>query len=400
MPTFAYRAKDQAGRVVIGRVDAESEQFAVRQIREEGYWVTSIKHAPAVEPVGLAEALNRAIIKPLFFRVKLRDKMVMFRELATMVGAGMTLIRSLDILAENTRSGRLKQILREIQPSIETGRPLSDQLARYPTVFTEMEVALVRAGEHGGMLETMLRGIADYLEYEMELRRTISRETFYPKAVIVVGLLVLGVLSYVARTFLGPAGSATSFAGPLLTSLLVLLGAVSVGGLSVRVLLQRPGFAKVWDHIKLAIPLIGPNVKKLAVAKTSKALAALYSAGVTLAEAVGPSGRSSGNSVIAEAFERCAGELQSGGKLSAALAPQGIMPDMVLQMIRTGEETGDLDGMLSKVAEYYEDEAKTAIRQMCVAILPISIVLLGLLVLYIMVQFYLGYFGAILGGAG
>jgi len=396
MPTFAYRAKDAAGRVVTGRVDADTEQVAVRQIREEGYWITELKSVPARARVGFAEALDRAIIKPLFFRVRLRDKMVMFRELATMVGAGMSIVRSLDILASNTRSARLKQVLTEIQPPIENGRPLSDQLARYPTVFTEMEVALVRAGERGGLLESMLRELADYLEYEMELRHTISRETFYPKAVVVVGLLVLGVLSYVARTFAGPAGGASGFAGPLLVGALWTIGGLAAAFLLMRILLQRPGFAKLWDYVKLAIPIIGPNVKKLAVSKAARALSALYRAGVTISEAVGPSGRASGNQVISEAFERCAPELQRGGKLSTALAAQNLMPNMVLQMIGTGEETGDLDGMLGKVSEYYEDEAKTAIHQMCVAILPISIILLALVVLYMLVQFYTGYFGSIM----
>jgi len=390
LPTFVYRAKDEAGHAVTGQIDAENEEFAVRQIREEGYWITSIKHVRAGAPTGFADALNKALIQPLFFRVKVHDKVIMFRELATMVGSGMTLIRSLDVLGQNTRSARLRRIIEEIQPSIQSGKPLSEQLRRYPTVFTEMEIAMVRAGEHGGMLDTMLRSIADYLEYEMELRRTISRETFYPKAVLVVAILVLGVLSVVPKVFLGAPSSYLSFAGSLLMFLLFGIGGVIVAGLAFRVLSQRPEFTEVWDHIKLAMPVIGPNVKKLAVAKASKALAALYSAGVTLSEAVGPAGRSSGNKVIEKAFERCEPELQRGGKLSSALAGHGLVPNMVLQMIATGEETGDLDGMLNKVSEYYEDEAKTAIHQMCIAIVPVSLILLGILVLYIAINFYVG----------
>lgn len=388
MPTFAYRVKDQEGRVVTGRVEVQSKQAAGCQIRDEGDWVIAMKTVPAVAPIAIVAAFNRVLIQPLFFRVNLRDKTVMFRELATMVGAGMSLVRALDILGTDTPAARLRQVPREMQPAVETGKPLSDQLARYPTISTEMEVALVRAGERGGLLESMLRGIADHLEYEMELRRTISRETFYPKLVVVLAMLLLALLAYLAWLMPSSPFSAMPWL-TLLLQILVEIGVVVVIALGLRVLLHRPFYGRLWDRIKLAIPGIGLNVQKLAVAKASKSLAALYRAGVTISEAVGPAGRSSGNCLIAEAFERCAGELRDGGRLSTALAERGLMPDLVLQMVATGEETGDLDGMWAKVAEYYEDEAKTAIRKMCQAILPISVILLAILVVYVVWQVWL-----------
>ena len=381
MPTFTYRAKDEQGRLVIGRVEAVDGQAAACQLRDDGFWVIAIRPVPAATGARLLRALDQGVIKPLFFRVKLRDKAVMFRELATMARAGVSLVRSLDVLGTDTPSARLRQVLREMQPAVETGEHLSDQLARYPTVFTEMEGALVRAGERGGLLESMLRGIAQYLEYEMELRHIISRETFYPKVVVVLAMLWLGLLAYLAWLMPNSPFAALPWFTLLLQILLEICAILAIA-LGLRVLLQRPFFARLWDRVKLAIPGIGPTVRKLALAKATRALAALYGAGVTISEAVEPAGRASGNCLIAEAFEGCAGDLRSGGSLSVALAARGLAPGLMLQMVRTGEETGDLDGMLGKVAEYSESDAKTAIHKMCQAILPVSTILLAVFVVY------------------
>ena len=387
MNRFLYKAKDRTGHDVSGALVAQSEEVAVARLQQAGYYVTEITPELRIAPPpGPPKALGR-----MFPGVTSGDLAVMFRELATMVGAGMSLVRALDVLERNTSKPRLRQAIRDAQRGVEHGEPLSLQLRRYEAIFPELAAATVEAAERSGHLDTMLRMVADYLEYEHELRQTIRRETLYPKIVFAVIILVLLILTGISVWQAGGSWFLTT------TTILVQLAAI-IGGvwLGMKLLSTSTYARQVWDGIKLHLPIIGKTVRRLVMSRFARALATMYEAGLSLPEGVRLSARACGNHYVASALEPCIHPMQRGMKLSEVLAGTGVVPNMVLQMVVTGEESGELGSTLNKVAEYCESEAKTSIHAMCVSILPIALIMLGLVVLLVAIRFYVGYVTSLL----
>ncbi|MFQ6132599.1 MAG: type II secretion system F family protein [Armatimonadota bacterium] len=388
MPVFEYQARDRSGGVVSGAVTAESEQMAVAQLHEAGYFVTNMAERPAPSEAAPSPAVRDVVFRP----VSTGDMAVAYRELATMINSGMTIVRSLDVLEQNTRNPRLRQALRRMQRGVQTGRPLSEQMMEHPAIFSEIAVALMQAGEKSGRLDDMLKQLAEYTEYQLEVEALIRRETLYPKIVAAVIVLVLIFLPLVNQIVHG---------GPWLWTAIaeLMLVGVLVAGLMLlpRIVLSSEYARATWDSIKLSLPIFGPIASRLALSRFSRALAALYEAGISPASALAPAGRASGNRAIAAAMHRVVPMLQGGRPLTEALAYTGMMSRTVMEMVRTGEESGELGSLLEKVAEYHEDEAKTGIHRVAVSILPIFLLIAGLIVLAIAVNFYVGMAGSILG---
>jgi type II secretory pathway component PulF len=377
-----YTAKDQAGQEVSGAVAAQSEQIAVAQLHQAGYFVTDIRPELRLAPrAGPPSTLQRA-----FHGVSSGDLAIMFREMATMIGAGMSMVRCLDVLEQNTSKPQLRAAIRSMQAGVERGEPLSAHLRHHDAIFPEISVATVEAAERSGRLDEMFRMLATYMEYEHEIRQTVRRETFYPKiiaAFIVIVLLVLIGLSV------------WQSGGSWFLAVVAILGLIGLGvsgtWLGLRMLSTSTYARQTWDAVKSSLPIIGKTVRRLAMSRFARALATMYEAGLSLPEGVRLSARACGNHYIAVSLDACVEHMRRGMKLSEALAATRVVPNTVLQMVVTGEESGQLGTTLSKVADYYEDEAKTAIHSMCVSILPVCLVVFGAIVLFMAIQFYLSY---------
>jgi type IV pilus assembly protein PilC len=395
MATFTFKAMDLAGVPARGEVDAVSKQAVADQLKERGLIVIDIAHKYRSKELNIE----------LFARVKGKDLAVATRQLSTMVSSGMTILRALYVLEAQTESKLLKESLQGVRQDVEAGLLLSDALERHPKVFSPLYVSMVRAGESGGVLEESLLRTADQLEKDASLRRQVRAAMIYPAVIITFALIVL--LALVA--FLIPVfeGVFKQFGGklPTLTKFMVtlshlvnkqwyvlLLGiAVSVGGF---IYFKRSDWGRPrWDAFKLRIPLkIGDVVQKVSIARWSRTLASLVSAGVPIMQAIDITGKTAGNAVIESSMTDVIASVKSGGTISAPLSKAKVFPPMVGHMVGVGEETGALDSMLAKIADFYEDEVDAAVKALTSILEPAMIIVVGGIVGVIVVSMYLPLF--------
>lgn len=328
----------------------------------------------------------------------LAEKVQFFRELATLVDAGMSLGMALATLEDRRTSLALKLATQEASRKVSSGERFSEVMARHPRVFSELNRALVAAGEQGGRLDDMLNLSADYLERELEFHQTLSRETFYPKLVAGAVLFIPLITRMVITAITGSVGRA------LAVGLVGLAWYTLIFGLPVVViylLVQRYGASRQGriglDRLKQRLPLVGPIVTRLSWARACRALAALYSAGVPINAAVQLSAKTAGNHAVGEVLLRAQRPLEEGKRLSEVLEQSGQIPALALSMLKTGEESGNIDVTMNKVADYFEAEASTSLKKLTMAIVPVAVLVFGVVVLFQLVAFYQGYFGALLG---
>jgi type II secretory pathway component PulF len=310
-----------------------------------------------------------------------------YRQFATLLRSGVPLIQALNALEQQTRHTRLKQILRECQATISNGAPLSQVMANYPAVFTTMQVELIRAGETGGMLETMCNRLADYLEREIEIRRKLSRESLYPKIVLSLAGIVYLIVKW-TRAGMGATGNAlvlekVKFAAIVAVTLAFLWWLA-------RFLNQFPAFGAAWDNVKMFIPGVGGVSRRYATARFCRALAALFAGGVNIVRAVEIAGRACGNRAIAQAMLDGVPLLMSGKGIAAVLEQSGVLSPIAVQMARTGESTGSLDEMLNRVADFLESEADMKAHRLATVMGVLAILVAAVIVLMIAIQAYTG----------
>lgn len=334
----------------------------------------------------------------MFYGARLAERVQLFRELATLVDSGMTIGMALSALEGRPWSLEQRLAVSDCARQTMQGKFFSQVMARHPKVFNELSQALVAAGERGGKLDSMLNRIADYLEQEQAFHQMLSRETFYPK------ILLLAVLFIPLGTQMIIAAISGSTGAALAVGLKGLLLYATVGGVPAVVLWQlhqrymaSESGRQVLDQMKLRIPLVGKVLLKSAWARLCRALGALYDAGVPLSEAVPLAARTAQNRAIERLLSATAPKLQQGIPLSEALATTGQVPPLAMSMLQTGEQTGQIDATLGKVADYYEAESYTATRQMTLAIVPVAVIIFGIVVLMQLVGFYGGYFGGMMG---
>jgi type IV pilus assembly protein PilC len=330
---------------------------------------------------------------------------IMTRQLSTMVSSGMTILRSLSVLESQTKSKLLKDTLAAVRGDVEAGLLLSDALERHPKIFNPLYVAMVKAGEAGGLLESSLLRVADQLEKDASLRRQVRAATIYPTLVITfaIGVMLalvaflIPVFQNVFKQFGGHLPTLTQFMVGMSSVIrhqwyLVLFVVVGVVFGFFKWKKSKMGRAQ-WDRIKLRIPLkIGDVVQKVALARWSRTLSSLTHAGVPIMQALEITGKTAGNAVVEESMAHVIDSVKSGGTISQPLKASRVFPPMVSQMVAVGEETGALDSMLSKVADFYEDEVDAAIKALTSILEPAMIILVGSIVGVIVISMYLPLF--------
>jgi type IV pilus assembly protein PilC len=395
MATYVFKAMDFAGAPARGEVDAESKQAVADQLKARGLVVLDIAD----------KAGSKEINIDLVRRVRPRDLTVMTRQLSTMVSSGMGILRALYVLEVQTQSKLLRETLVAVRKDVEAGLAMSDALERHPKVFNPLYVAMVRAGESGGLLESALLRVADQLEKDDSLRRQVKAAMVYPGVIITfAGLILVALVAFIVPVF---AKVFHDFHGklPAITQFTVALSDAMTGYwylfIAAAVALVV-GFQKwrksswgrpQWDAFRLRIPLkIGDTVQKVALARWSRTLSALFSAGVPILQAIEITGRTSGNVVVERAMDGVLESVKRGGTLAEPLKDSPVFPSMVTHMIGVGEETGAIDTMLSKVADFYEDEVDAAVKAMTSILEPAMILIVGGIVGFIVISMYLPMF--------
>jgi type IV pilus assembly protein PilC len=400
MTTFAFKAMDLAGSQMQGTVDAETKQAVSDQLKARGLVILDIAEKRGLRDLNLT----------LYERVTLSDLAIFSRQLATMVSSGMSILRALFILEEQTEKKKLKEILIQVRKDVEAGLPLSAALGRHAKVFGPLFTAMVRAGEIGGMLEDSLVRIADQLEKEDALRRQVKSAMVYPAVVTSVALIVMIVLVvYIVPVFAGVLTSLGTSASqrslPWMTQITVnlshavtgygwafLIGAGALAFFFHRWKTSTTGRPQ-WDAFRLKIPFqIGEIVQKISIARWARTLSGLTAAGVPLLEALDITGRTAGNAVVQKAMDDVITSVKSGGTISAPIARAAVFPMMVSHMVAVGESTGELDFMLSKIADFYEERVNAAVKALTSILEPVMIVFIGGMVGFIVIAMYLPLF--------
>jgi len=397
MASYTFKAVDLAGVPTRGELDAEDKQAVNSQLRSKGLIVLDIEENKNTD---VGDYLGR------FRRVKSQELTVATRQLATMIQSGMSLLRALYVLEEQARSDKFREAITAIRIDVEAGTSLSEALSRHPTIFNGLYVAMVEAGEAGGILEETLDRVADQLEKDDSLRRQIKAALMYP--ILISSFAVIVLLALVA--FLVPVFEKVfkDFGGhlPAITQVTVdfshfvthypylLLGAFAGIIFGFKKWKKSARGREQWDRFKLRIPWkIGGLVQKVALARFSRTFSALIGAGVPMLHAIDITGQTSGNFVIERAMEAVGESVRAGGSLTTPMrAEPSAFPTMVTQMIGVGEETGALEAMLSKIADFYEDEVAAGLKALTSILEPLMIILVGAIVGFIVIAMYMPMF--------
>jgi type IV pilus assembly protein PilC len=397
MATYAFKALDLAGSPTKGEIEAADKQTVASQLRSKGLIVVDIEEKAAA---GAGDLLAR------FKRVKADDLVIASRQLATMVQSGMSLLRALYVIEEQTESDKLREVWIEVRKDIEAGVALSDALKKHPDVFNELYVAMVQAGETGGILDQTLVRVATQLEKDAALRRQIKAAMIYPSLIGGFALIVLvalvaflvPVFEKIFEDFGGELPAITKFTvwlSHMITGRWYLMIAIVAGIVWLFRYWKKSDTGRFqWDRIKLKFPMkIGGIVQKVALARFSRTFSGLVAAGVPMLEAIDITGRTSGNKVIEMAMDDVRESVKRGGSLTAPMAavPEAF-PVMVTQMIGVGEETGALETMMSKVADFYEEQVEAAVKALTSILEPVMIVIVGSIVGFIVIAMYLPMF--------
>ncbi|WP_084103659.1 type II secretion system F family protein [Demequina sp. NBRC 110056] len=396
--TFSYVAVDASGKKVKDTVEGTSSQAVAAQLRAKGLTPLSVED-------GMATGLNRDIKIPgLSDKIGLKDIAVMSRQLATMIDSGLSLLRALIILVEQTENKALANVLSDVRNDVEVGRSLSAALAKHPQVFPPLMVNMVKAGEVGGFLDETLVALAENFEDEVKLRSKVKSAMTYPVVVLCIAIIAAtAMLLFIIPVF------ADMFSGlgaelPLPTQIMITLSDwLKVAIIPIIVLV----FVFLWwwgrhkndrwlreklDPLKLKAPVFGALVKKIALARFSRNLSAMLKAGVPILQALSIVGEASGNTVVEKATLDLQDAVRKGQSITSNMAGSAVFPPMVAQMMAVGEDTGALDTMLTKVADFYDQEVESTTEQLTSLIEPLLIMFVGIIVGGMVITMYLPMF--------
>jgi type IV pilus assembly protein PilC len=405
MPVFKYTGKTRAGVVQKGEVDANDRNTAIAVLRQKQILVTSIK----------PQAKQITIKLPGFGgKVKEREIVIFTRQLATMIDAGLPLVQCLDILSRQALNKHFGAVIGKIKTDVESGNSFADALRKHPAVFTEFFTNMVEAGEAGGILDTILGRLAVYMEKAQALKSRVKSAMIYPCAIISIAVLVIVFLMiYVIPVF---AEMFESFGGtlPAPTRLIMDLSAMTrayigyaIPIVAIAIYLFKRFYRtergkRLVDSLLLKAPVFGPLIQKVAVAKFTRTLGTLVSSGVPIIDGLQITARTAGNKVVEDAVLTIISSIKEGQTIAEPLGKQAIFPPMVVQMIEVGENSGALDTMLNKIADFYDEEVDTAVAGLTSLMEPALMVFLGITIGFVVVAMYLPIFkmaGAIEGGA-
>ena len=391
MPNFAYTVRDATGQMIPGTSEAENEDILRRRLTENNFTVVDIKQIKSTtKKVGG------------FGGVKATDLSVMCRQFSTMIDAGVTLVRCLSVLSEQATNPKLKAILNDIQNEVEGGNTLSRSLEKYPNVFDRLFCGLVNAGEVGGALEESLQRLSGFLEKDVELKRKVKSAMTYPMIIMCFAtLVVVGLMTFILPKFMGlfkdlgikdlpgPTAVLQSCSNFLLTKWYWALLFIVVFFISIKLFKKTKVGVRIFDRMKLKAPVFGKLNHKVCLARFSRTLSTLLSSGVGILQAMETVSGTVSNEIISDAILEARARIREGDKIGEPLARSGLFPPMVVQMITIGEESGSLDPMLAKVADFYEDEVEAALASLTSAIEPVLIVGLGGVVGFIVIALFL-----------
>ena len=399
--TFQYKVKDKSGKVVEGSLEAENAQLVVSKLRSMGYVPIEIQQSGGP---GLQKELK---LPGLSDRIKLKDVAVFSRQFATMINSGLSLLRSLNILAEQTESKALAEVVGQVRMDVEKGSSLSQAMSKHPKAFGRLYVSMVRAGEVGGALDSVLLRLADTIEKQVELRRKVKSAMTYPVVVaalvltIVAAMLLFvipmfeGIYKQLGGTLPAPTRVLISLSNFLRKLWYVAFAGIVGGAFAFRKWIASEEGRKQWDAIKLKVPVFGKLVRKTALARFSRTLSALVRSGVPILESLDIVAETAGNYVVATAVRETQAAVKRGDPLSRKLEDHPVFPPMVVQMMAVGEETGALDEMLDKIADFYDQEVEATVDALTSLIEPILIVVMGVCVGGMIISLYLPMFNII-----
>ena len=391
MPTYKYKTTIK-GQVQTGEIEAENEQGAISKLKQKNIAVTSVKKKFESDFLSNKKPITE------------RDIVIFTRQFSTMVDAGLPLVQCLEILGKQADNPAFGDIITKIKVDIESGSNLSDAMRKHPKVFNSLFCNLVEAGEAGGILDTILGRLANYIEKALALKKKVKSAMVYPSAIVTVAFVVVAFLMiFVIPTF------ATMFSsgGAELPGPTALVMSVSeffrnqwyfiVGGpilfffLFKKVYATERGNIEI-DRIFLKLPVMGMLIRKVSTAKFSRTLGTLLASGVPLIEGMDICARTAGNKIVEIAILNAIEAIKEGETIAAPLARENVFPPMVIQMIDVGESAGALDAMLSKIADFYDEEVDTAVEALTALLEPMLMVFLGIIVGFIVVAMYLPIF--------
>ena len=401
MPTFAYAGRTRTGQTVSGERSADTMDAAVAALRREQIQITKIDAVKAK-----SEARGKAAKKG-GVSVPAKNLAIFTRQFSVMIDAGLPLVQCLDILGKQEPHKGFSGVILKTREDVESGAALADAMKKHPKTFDALYSNMIAAGEAGGILDTILKRLATYIEKSVKLKGEVKSAMIYPIAVIVIAALVVGAILWkVIPTF------ATLFAGlgaqlPLPTRIVIALsdGLVAYGWILI-VIIGALGYAfsayyatengrRVFDRIFLKMPILGDILRKVAVARFCRTLSTLLSSGVPILDGLDITARTAGNAIIEDAIQTTRTGIERGETISGPLRETNVFPSMVVQMINVGETTGALDAMLSKIADFYEEEVDTAVAGLLTLMEPVMIAFLGVIVGGIVIAMYLPIFDLI-----
>jgi type IV pilus assembly protein PilC len=395
---YAYTGRDSSGKIVKGKLEGSSESAVVARMRTMG--LSPVAISEAAEGTGLNRDLNIGFQK----RVKTKDLAIASRQIATMIAAGLSLLRTLTIISEQTDNKRLAKAFVQVRADVEVGTSFSDAIAKQPDVFPPLMLNLVRAGEIGGFLEGSLESIATNYESEVKLNGKIKSAMTYPVIVLIIALIaVAAMLIFIVPVFSAMFKSLNAQL-PLPTEVLVVLsqGMVYIGPITVVAIIafsvwwqrnkNKTSVRKVVDPMKLRIPVFGELMKKVSIARLTRNLAMMMAAGVPILRSLTIVGAVANNWVVEQALTKVGESVRQGKSIAEPLAKEPLFPSMVTQMIAVGEDSGALEVMLRKVSEFYDQEVEAMTEQLTALIEPIMIAVIGVLVGGMIVALYMPIF--------
>ncbi len=391
MPNYSYTVRDATGQVIPGTSEAENEEILRKRLTENHFTVVDIKLIKGSQKrVGGKGG------------VKKTDLSVMCRQFSTMIDAGVTLVRCINVLAEQATNPKLKAILTDVQNEVESGNTLSKSLEKYPAVFDRLFIGLISAGEVGGALEESLQRLSQFLEKDVELRRKVKSAMTYPVIIMVFAtMVVLGLMTFVLPKFMslftdlgikelpGPTRILQACSNFMLAKWYWMIIFVVIFTVSIKLFMRTKIGRRLFDRIRLKAPVFGTLNHKIALSRFARTLSTLLSSGVGILQAMETVAGAVSNDIISDALLEARARIREGDKIGEPLARSKLFPPMVVQMVGIGEESGSLDPMLSKVADFYEDEVDAALASLTSAIEPVLIVGLGFVVGFIVISLFL-----------
>ncbi len=395
MAVFAFSGRTRTGQVINGEMEAPNREAVVAQLRRQQVLATSIK--PKARDIQIS-------IPGFGAKANEKDLAIITRQLATMIDAGLPLVQCLDILAQQQEKKLLKSTLQDIRQDVEGGSTFSAALKKHPKVFSGLYTNMVEAGEAGGILDTILNRLAAYIEKAMTLKKRVKTAMFYPATIVSVALVVVTfLLMYVIPTF------EQLFAGfgaslPLPTVIVLKLSnfvqayiLFIVGGLvgtvvGLRMYYRTEGGKRAIDGLLLRLPIFGTLIRKVAVAKFTRTLGTLVSSGVGILDGLDITARTAGNKVVEDAILKARTTIAQGKTIAEPLQASKVFPPMVTQMIAVGEQTGALDRMLNKIADFYDEEVDSSVAGLTSLLEPLLVIFLGVIIGGVVIAMYLPIF--------